>query len=272
MRQCGRKPAAAILTPPWTFRPRRNTSASPCGRGGDRLSPTLDPHHLELLEGAADASDTLVMARSALLKDGLTVAGKDGPKAHPPFARLLRKLDLDCLQPPPELGGRWRCGQSGGYDHAHQAKAFEGDDCMPTVSITIRRCFRFIGSSASNTIAVTICCWSAAYVHSGSIMTSLRFPRTTASFRSYYRSNGFNLAGLGLEHPGRLHNAAASDADYLATKSFYHHHERLLAARRPGKGARTLLLELLEAVRRNDLHTATVGEVNAHWRAVAKWT
>src|SRR5262245_31200656 len=27
-----------------------------------------------------------------------------------------------------------------------------------------------------------------------------------------------------------------------------------------------------EAVRRNDLHTAAVGEVNAHWRTVAKWT
>jgi hypothetical protein len=65
---------------------------------------------------------------------------------------------------------------------------------------------------------------------------------------------------------------SASDADYLATKGFYHDQERLLAARRPGKGAQTLLLELLEAVRRNDLHTATVGEVNAYWRTVAKWT
>jgi hypothetical protein len=65
---------------------------------------------------------------------------------------------------------------------------------------------------------------------------------------------------------------AGSDADYLATKGFYHDHERLLAARRPGKGARTLLLKLLEAVRRTNLHAATVGEVNAHWRTVAKWT
>jgi hypothetical protein len=48
--------------------------------------------------------------------------------------------------------------------------------------------------------------------------------------------------------------------------------ERLLAARRPKKGARTLLLELLEVVHRNDLDTATVGNVNAHWRTVAKWT
>jgi hypothetical protein len=59
---------------------------------------------------------------------------------------------------------------------------------------------------------------------------------------------------------------------FRATKGFYHDYERLLAARRPGKGARTLLLQLLEAVRWNDLHTATVGDVNAHWRTVAKWT
>ena len=71
------------------------------------------------------------------------------------FARLFRKLDLDCPQPPPEpVGGRRRCGQTGGYDHAHEAKAFEGDDRLPTVSITIRRCSRFIGSSGSNTIAL----------------------------------------------------------------------------------------------------------------------
>ena len=94
-------------------------------------------------------------------------------------------------------------------------------------------------------------------------------------------ATGFSVAGLGLErpglkvfdfHPNIVFINAASDADYLATKGFYHDHERLLAARRPGKGARTLLLELLEAVRRNDLHTATVDEVNAHWRTVAKWT
>jgi peptidoglycan/xylan/chitin deacetylase (PgdA/CDA1 family) len=94
-------------------------------------------------------------------------------------------------------------------------------------------------------------------------------------------ATGFNVAGLGLErpglkvfdfHPNIVFINAASDADYLATKSFYHDHERLLAARRSGKGSRTLLLELLEAVRRNDLHTVTVGEVNTHWRTVAKWT
>ena len=44
-----------------------------------------------------------------------------------------------------------------------------------------------------------------------------------------------------------------------------------MAARRNEKGARILLLELLELVRRNDLPTATVGEINAEWLTVAKW-
>jgi hypothetical protein len=199
--------------------------------------------------------------------DGLTVTGKDGPKAHPRGEHRARQQT--CLRAPtPQTGFGLPTTITGArlaaagvavkpeaMTHAHQAKAFEGDG-LRAHSLHYDSTSHFIGSSGSNTIAVTICCWSAAYVHSGSIMTSLRFPRTTASFRSYCRSNGFNLAGLGLEHPGlkvldfpehRLHNAA-SDASYLATKSFYHRHERLVAARRPGKGARTLLLELLEAV------------------------
>ena len=94
-------------------------------------------------------------------------------------------------------------------------------------------------------------------------------------------ATGFELHCLALDrpglkvfdfHPNIIFINAGSDADYLATKRFYHDYERLLAARRNGKGARTLLLELLEAVRRNDLPTTTVGEVNAHWRTVAKWT
>jgi hypothetical protein len=83
-------------------------------------------------------------------------------------------------------------------------------------------------------------------------------------FEQYEVRATFFVANAGSKHP--------SGADYFATQSFYHDYERLLAARRNGKGARTLLLELLEAVQRNDLPTATVGEVNAHWRTVAKWT
>lgn len=45
----------------------------------------------------------------------------------------------------------------------------------------------------------------------------------------------------------------------------------LLAARGPGTGARTPLIYLLMAVSARRLSTATVGEVNVHWRSVAKW-
>jgi len=94
-------------------------------------------------------------------------------------------------------------------------------------------------------------------------------------------ATGFDLAGLALDrpglkvfdfHPNIIFINANSDAGYMATKGFYHDTERLLAVRQKGKGARTLLLDLLAAVRTRRLPTATVGEVNTYWRAVAKWT
>ena len=94
-------------------------------------------------------------------------------------------------------------------------------------------------------------------------------------------ATGFELERLALDrpglkvfdfHPNIIFTNASSNADYLATKSFYHDEERLLAARRSGKGARTLLLDLLETVRGRGLPTATLGEVNAQWRSVPKWT
>jgi peptidoglycan/xylan/chitin deacetylase (PgdA/CDA1 family) len=94
-------------------------------------------------------------------------------------------------------------------------------------------------------------------------------------------ATGFDLAGLALDrpglkvfdfHPNIIFVNASTDAEYMATKSIYHDPERLLAVRRQGIGARTLLLDLLAAVCARGLPTATVGEVNAHWRAVAKWT
>jgi len=42
-------------------------------------------------------------------------------------------------------------------------------------------------------------------------------------------------------------------------------------ARGSGTGARTPLIYLLMAVSARRLSTATVGEVNVHWRSVAKW-
>lgn len=88
------------------------------------------------------------------------------------------------------------------------------------------------------------------------------------------RSLGIDRPGLKVFdfHPNIIFINAGSNDDYLATKGFYRDHDRLFAARREGKGARTLLLELLEDVRRRNLPTATVGEVNAHWRSVPKWT
>jgi hypothetical protein len=94
-------------------------------------------------------------------------------------------------------------------------------------------------------------------------------------------ATGFELERLALDrpglkvfdfHPNIIFTNASSNADYLATKSFYHDEERLVAARRSGKGARTLLLDLLETVRGRGLPTATLGEVNAQWRSVPKWT
>jgi hypothetical protein len=72
-------------------------------------------------------------------------------------------------------------------------------------------------------------------------------------------------------HPNIIYLNASSNAHYMATKGFYHDHERLLADRERGKGARTLLLDLLEAVSRRQLPNATVGEVNTAWRSVTKW-
>src|SRR5262245_4162386 len=76
----------------------------------------LDQHHLKLLEAAADSWDRMVMARTTIIAEGLTVETAHGKKQHPAvnverdsrlgFARLLRELDLDC-EPPKEQAG-WR--------------------------------------------------------------------------------------------------------------------------------------------------------------------
>jgi len=76
----------------------------------------LDPHHLRLLEAAADSWDRMVEARTVLAREGLTVTTKSGTKRHPcadierdsrlAFARLVRELDLDC--PPPQEQAGWR--------------------------------------------------------------------------------------------------------------------------------------------------------------------
>jgi P27 family predicted phage terminase small subunit len=76
----------------------------------------LDPHHLRLLEAAADAWDRMTQARDVLRDEGLTVTTAHGSKKHPAadierdsrlaFARLLRELDLDA--DPPKETPEWR--------------------------------------------------------------------------------------------------------------------------------------------------------------------
>ena len=73
-------------------------------------------------------------------------------------------------------------------------------------------------------------------------------------------------------HPNIVFINAGSNAQYLASKSFYHDPERLLAARQPGRGVRSFLLDLLAHVSTRGLPVATVGEVNVHWRGMPKWT
>ena len=88
-------------------------------------------------------------------------------------------------------------------------------------------------------------------------------------------ATGFALAGLALQRPGlKVINVhpniaflnAADEAFYLSTKGFYSDPQRLLAARRAGRGARDLLQDLLDEIVRRRLATATLGEVDAAWR------
>ena len=70
----------------------------------------LEVHHVALLERACEALDRLAEARRAIAADGITVAGRSGPRAHPAvaierdsrlaFARLLRELGLDYSETP----------------------------------------------------------------------------------------------------------------------------------------------------------------------------
>jgi peptidoglycan/xylan/chitin deacetylase (PgdA/CDA1 family) len=72
-------------------------------------------------------------------------------------------------------------------------------------------------------------------------------------------------------HPNLVYLNAASDKHYVSTKTFYHDPERLLAARHPGRGIRSMVLDLLERVVRKDLVTATLGQVNEGWRSGPRW-
>ena len=74
----------------------------------------LDPHRQHLLRLACEAFDRCQQAREALTREGISVAGKYGPRQHPAvaverdaksaFARLVRDLKLD-PPPSPKVGG-----------------------------------------------------------------------------------------------------------------------------------------------------------------------
>jgi peptidoglycan/xylan/chitin deacetylase (PgdA/CDA1 family) len=88
-------------------------------------------------------------------------------------------------------------------------------------------------------------------------------------------ATGFDHSRLSLQkpglkvinmHPNMVFINAASDAHYLATKSFYRDAGRLLAARHAGTGIRTMVVDLLDAIAACGHPTATLGEVNRAWR------
>jgi hypothetical protein len=86
----------------------------------------------------------------------------------------------------------------------------------------------------------------------------------------------FDVAQLGLERPGlkiiNLHPNMIwlncdSDARYQHSKAFYHDVERLTAAAHPGRGIRSLVIDLLDRIVTRGMPTMTLGEINTQWRA-----
>jgi len=69
-------------------------------------------------------------------------------------------------------------------------------------------------------------------------------------------------------HPNLTFINAVSNAHYLESKTHYHDVNRLRALRHQGPGIRTLLIKLLDRIVDSGLPTATLGEINARWRAI----
>src|SRR5262245_43285579 len=97
-------PADSLLPPPSHLSP----SAAEWWRTTvDRY--VLQEHHLRLLRLCCEAWDEAQKAREQVEREGLTVPGHKGPRAHPclaiehsarlTVARLVRELDLD-TEPP----------------------------------------------------------------------------------------------------------------------------------------------------------------------------
>jgi hypothetical protein len=89
------------------------------------------------------------------------------------------------------------------------------------------------------------------------------------------QATGFDLSGLRLElpglkvvdfHPNLIYLNAATAQDYLESKSAYQDPDWLRARRNPGRGIRTLFVELLNWLAAREA-SLVMAEVNARWRA-----
>ena len=80
------------------------------------------------------------------------------------------------------------------------------------------------------------------------------------------------LEGPGLRvlcfHPNLVFLNAATYEDYLASKPHYQDVDWLLRHRTRGRGARTLFLDVLDALARRD-PAPVLGDINARWRAAS---
>jgi P27 family predicted phage terminase small subunit len=105
----GLSPAAAGDTPP---APAHLSEGSAAWWRSVVSDYSLEPHHLRLLQAAAEAWDRMQLAREAVASGGITFRAANGDlKANPAvaierdarvaFARLIRELDLDA-DPPAE--------------------------------------------------------------------------------------------------------------------------------------------------------------------------
>lgn len=89
------------------------------------------------------------------------------------------------------------------------------------------------------------------------------------------QASGFSVDGLGLDrpglkvvdfHPNLIYVNAASERDYADSRPGYHDPDWLRARRNPGRGVRTLFVELLDALAVGE-GPAVMAEVNRRWRA-----
>jgi hypothetical protein len=89
------------------------------------------------------------------------------------------------------------------------------------------------------------------------------------------QATGFALSGVQLQkpgikvfdfHPNLVFINAATNAQYLDSKPYYHDPDRLLRLRHPGRGVRTLFLDLLDSVAARGWETPTLAEINRRHR------